>query len=182
LDALGFSKDGNRLKNAELALEVLDSLADKEGPALVEVLAKVEPITTIPALARSMAAAGRVANAIEDNNWSLLTKVWSRPDGAGGPIKKRVQDALSTDELVTSLAEALKQAQQEATQLIDPAPTPQPPEPPTPPKPPRGKKVLRQDNHRGLDASQAKQLLDEIQAELSANVTLDISYTIVGED
>jgi hypothetical protein len=182
LDALGFSKDGNRLKNAELALEVLDSLADKEGPALVEVLAKVEPITTIPALARSMAAAGRVANAIEDNNWSLLTKVWSRPDGAGGPIKKRVQDALSTDELVTSLAEALKQAQQEATQLIDPAPTPQPPEPPTPPKPPRGKKVLRQDNHRGLDASQAKQLLDEIQAELSANVTLDISYTIVGEE
>ncbi len=182
LNTLGFSKDGNRLKNAELALEVLDSLADKEGPNLVEVLAKVEPVTTIPALARSMSTAGRVTNAIEDNNWSLLTKVWSRTDGAGGPIKKRVQDALGTDELVTSLAEALKQAQQEATQLIDPAPTPQPPEPPTPPKPPRGKKVLRQDNHRGLDAVQARQLLDEIQAELSADVTLDISYTIVGEE
>ena len=183
LQSLGMSTDGNRMRNAELAVDLLSALTDKEGPALVEELAKVEPITNMPALAKSIASASRVANAIEDNNWTLLTKVWGRPDGVGQSIKRRVHEALEADELVTNLAEALKQAQREATQLIDPTPPPQPPEPPPePPKPPRGKKVIRQDARQGLDATQAKQVLDDIQADLAPGVTVDISYTIVGEE
>lgn len=185
LQALGMSGDGNRMRNAELAVDLLAALADKEGPALVEKLAKVAPVTNMPALAKSIAGASRVANAIEDNNWTLLTKVWARPDGAGQPIKRRVHEALGADELVTNLAEALKQAQLEATQLIDPSP-PQPPQPPVPSpepsKPPRGRKIIRQDAKQGLDAAQAKRVLDDIQSGLAPGVTVDISYTIVGEE
>lgn len=182
LQALGMSSDGNRMRNAELAVDLLGALVNKEGPALVEELAKVAPVTTMPALAKSIASASRVANAIEDNNWTLLTKVWARPDGAGETIKRRVHESLEADELVTNLAEALKQAQQEATQLIDPAPPPPPVRPPEPSKPPRGKKIIRQDTKQGLDAIQTRRMLEDIQADLTPGVTVDISYIIVGEE
>jgi hypothetical protein len=187
LQALGMSGDGNRMRNAELAVDLLTALAEKEGPALCEELANVAPVTNMPALARSIASASRVVNAIEDNNWALLIKVWARPDGESQSIKRRVHEALESDELVTNLAEALKQAQLEATQLIDTTPPqPQPPQPPVtppePPRPPRGRRIIRQDAKQGLDAHQAKRVLDDIQSGLAPGVTLDISYTIVGEE
>jgi len=169
LNALGLSKDCNRVKNAELASRLLESMQGKEGPALVETLADVEPITSLQALAKSMASASRVSNAIADNNWTLLEKVWS-----GG-------DPEAADELVTSLAAALKQAQRDATAIIAKPPPVPPTEPPVEP-PPKGKKVIRQDARKGLEVAEARDVLAQIEADLGVGRTLDISYKIVGED
>ena len=88
--------------------------------------------------------------------------------------------------LVTGLAAALKQAQADATAAITRPPPVKPP-PIDPPKPQpdpaeKGKTVLKQAKHEGLDAHEAAELLDEIQAQLDEAVTLDISYSIIGHD
>ncbi len=175
ISALGLSASGHRLANARLAVQ------GQEGPALVDTLASLTPVTSLQALARSMVAATRVSHAIADNNWTLLETVWG--GGEGARIKRAVADALAADELVTSLADALKQAQADATRLIQRPPVVDPPLKP-PPKPPlisKGKTVLKQDNRQGLEVGEARRVLKEIEPLLRDGVTLDISYRILGE-
>ncbi|WP_200236884.1 phage resistance protein [Thiohalocapsa halophila] len=188
LGALGLPQDGNRLANARLAVQVLEGLQGKEGPALVEALADIQPVTSMQALAKGIASASRVSHTLADNNWALLTKVWSGDHPDGHRIKQSVAAALSADELVTELAAALKRAQAEATRLLT-APPPEPePEPPVvpPPKPavdpPAGKKVVKEGVESGLSANEAKRVLDEIAPLLRDGVTVDLSYRIVGDD
>jgi hypothetical protein len=181
LDALGLAATGNRLANARLAVQWLEDLQSREGPALVEALAELEPVTSLQALGRSIIAATRVSHALADNNWDLLRAVWD--EGEGTRIKRAVADALAADELVTSLADALKQAQADATRLIQRPPAVVPPidPPPTPPVRPKGKRVLKQDDRQGLAVDEARRVLKEIEPLLSDGVTLDISYRILGE-
>jgi len=166
---------------------LLQDLQGKQGAALVQALAKVQPATSLPALATSIASASRVNDAIDDNNWALLQKVWGGGEAAGLNIKQAVVSALETDELVTPLAAALRRAQQDATALVTSAePKPSKPEPaPTPPSQPAGRKILKQGKRQGLSGEQARELLDEIRAGLDADahdaVSVDISYTITGE-
>ena len=183
LTDLGLAHDGNRLRNARLAVQVLEDLQGKEGPALVEALAGVTPITSLQALAKGMSSASRVSNAIADNNWALLEKVWSGADADGQRIQRSVAEAMAADELVTGLAGALKQAQADATAIIAGPPV-KPPrvDPPRPDPEQKGKTVLKQAKHEGLDAHEAAELLEEIQAQLDEAVTLDISYSIIGHD
>ncbi len=176
LTDLGLAHDGNRLRNARLAVQVLEDLQGKEGPTLVEALAEVTPITSAQALAKGMSSAGRVSNAIADNNWLLLKKVWGGADAEGRRIHEAVAEAMAADELVIGLAGALKQAQADATALINPPP----PVDPTKPPPDKGKTVLKQAEHEGLDAHEAAELLDDIRAQLGDAVTLDIRYSIIG--
>jgi len=144
---------------------------------LVQRLAAIEPVTSLQALAKSIASANRVSNAIADNNWALLEKVWGGAGSEGLRIKQSVASALSADELVTALAAALKQAQYDATAIIT-----KPPPPDSPKPPPKGKKVLKQESRQGLSAREAKSLMTEIQADLREGMTVDISYSIIGED
>ncbi|WKJ90178.1 DUF6079 family protein [Methylomonas montana] len=179
--ALSLSLDNNRLKNAKLAVEVLENLKSQQGAALVKSLSEIKPITTLQALAKSINSAVRVSHALADNNWKLLETVWSNGSTEVQKIKKAVEDAVATDELVINLAAALKQAQTDATAIITrekPVPGPEP----TPPLPPRGKKVVKSDVRKGLAITEAKVLLNEIQEQLQDGVTVDISYTIMGEE
>lgn len=178
--ALGLSLDNNRLKNAQLAVTLLQDLQNSEGPSLVKVLATIKPVTSLPSLAKSIVSATRVSHAIADNNWALLQTVWAGVGSESTRIKKGVTDALAADELVTNLAAALKQAQTDATAIITrdkPTPTPSPEA-----RPPKGKKVIRHDDRKGLNVAEATNLLKDIQSQLQDGVTVDISYTIVGED
>ncbi|MBK5938347.1 phage resistance protein [Halochromatium roseum] len=184
LNALGLAATGHRLANAQLAVRWLEGLQSREGPALIEALADLEPVTSLPALGRSINSATRVSNALADNNWDLLRAVWDSDEGAR--IKRAVADALLADELVTSLADALKQAQRDATRLIQRPPPVDPPidppiDPPDPPVRPKGKRVLKQDSRQGLDVSEARRALKEIEPLLTDGVTLDISYQIIGD-
>lgn len=178
---LNLSLDNNRLKNAKLAVEVLENLKSQQGAALVKSLSEIKPITTLQALAKSINSAVRVSHALADNNWKLLETVWSNGSIEVQKIKKAVEDAVATDELVINLAAALKQAQTDATAIITREKPVSGPEP-TPPLPPRGKKVVKSDVRKGLAINEAKVLLNEIQEQLQDGVTVDISYTIMGEE
>ena len=182
LAALGLRVEGNRLDSARRAVKLLDALQDKEGTDLVEELANLSPAMSLPPLAKSITEAARVSHAIADNNWKFLKYVWngSNPDALA--IKQRVTAALSADELVTSLANALRQAQADATSIVTrQTPVAKPPiDPPTPTPAPKGKKILRQDNRHGMSQRQAKKVLSDIEAELHEGVEVDISYQIVG--
>jgi hypothetical protein len=184
LDALGLMATGNRLANARRAVEWLEAIQSREGPALVEALADLEPVTSLQALGRSIISATRVSNALADNNWDLLRAVWDRDEGRR--IKRAVADALMADELVTSLADALKQAQRDATQLIQRPPPidsgiDPPVHTPTSPEGHKGKRVLKRGSRRALDVSEARLVLKEIESSLDQGVTLDISYQILGD-
>ncbi len=179
LNALRIGLDCNRIRNADLAINLLEALQGKEGVALVEILADIKPATSLQALARGIVSANRVSNAIADNNWELLENVWSGADRDAENIKKRVADSLAADELVTSLAAALKQAQSDTTAII----TRRAPLPQSEPDPvSKGRKVLKRDSRQGLSANEVKNLFSEIQSSLGDSMTVDISYSIVGED
>ncbi|MCG7935437.1 MAG: phage resistance protein [Candidatus Thiodiazotropha taylori] len=179
LNALNLSLDNNRLNNAKLAVDLLGELQGREGPSLVRALAAIKPITTLQALAKSIISSSRVSNAIADNNWALLESVWRGNGTEGASIQKSVADALAADEMVINLAAALKQAQADATTIITREKTP-PQEPEQ--EPPKGKKVIRRGNQKGLNAVETKRLLAKIDSELQEGVSVDISYTIIGED
>ena len=179
LGRVGLGESGNRMVNARLAVTVLETLEPLEGPELVSALAGVKPATSLQALALGMTTATRVAAAIADNNWALLEKVWADAGAPGAAIKRRVEDALAADELVTSLVQALKQAQVDATGILVKPITPPPP-PPPPPTPPPGKTpvVIKQGERRGLSKADAEVLLDDVKRNLGPDITLDIAYTL----
>ena len=181
LGKLNQNGQNNRLKNAEYALELATELKDKEGAELVTTLANMQFVNNEQALAKSISSAASVTQAIQDNNWDLLESVWSGADADGKAIKQRVCDALAADELVTSLAPALRQAQTDATAIINKrlqAATPPEPEPEhTPPS--AGQRVVTQAKKSGLTGGQAKTLFAEIEGQLKEGCVLDVSYTII---
>jgi len=176
---------GSRLANAEHAVEVLESLQGQTGPDLVARLAEVKQTTSFQALSRSMESAARVRDALADNNWELLETVWSGPEPEAARLRKRVVDALKNDELVTPLAPALRQAQADVTRIVrermgvDPGP-PEPP--PLAPQPPKGRKILRQESRRGLNAGEARSLMTQLGKELRDGMQVDLTYIVTGED
>ncbi len=178
LDWLKQPLNGNRIRNAQYALEVLRELQAAEGAALVKVLAGIKPITNLLALGKSMTTAGSVVQTIEDNNWELLETVWNGNDPAGKAIKQRVCEALAADELVTALSPAFRQAQQDATRLIAQNTPPVPPIPEPEPKNPKVR-VIKEDKQTGLNRAAAKAIFAEIEGAMSADETLELSYRIL---
>jgi hypothetical protein len=181
LKGLGVADDVDRLTNARLAVSLLESLSEREGPELAEALADVQPVTSLQALASNIKSASRISHALADNNWGLLEGVWKSHPEASKRIRKSVVDALCADELVIKLTEVLRQAQREATEILTKVqPPPEPPDRPTPPKP--GKKVVRRETQQGLNPDQARALLGEIERELKQGVTLDIDFTLTRDE
>ncbi|UZE96940.1 hypothetical protein [Alkalimarinus alittae] len=183
LNRLGQGLQCKRLQNAEYAHSLVKELKDKEGAELVKALAEIKPVTSLSALAKSLSSSASVTQSIQDNNWQLLESVWSSSGNDGKVIKKQVCDALAADELVTSLAPALRQAQTDATNII----TAQVPktEPPAAPNPIQGtprSRVVSQQQKSGLNVAQAKSLFAKIEQDLGEDCRLDVSYTITKTD
>ncbi|WP_444941913.1 hypothetical protein ACJJI3_06510 [Microbulbifer sp. ZKSA004] len=180
LGKLNQSPNSNRLKNAEYALVLANELKGKEGAELVSALADIKFVNNEQALAKSISSAASVVQAIQDNNWELLESVWAGDDADGKAIKKRVCDALSADELVTSLAPALRQAQSDATAIINKRlQAAKPVEPAPTPAPPAGHRVVSQNKKFGLTRSEAKSLFAEIESQLNDDCVLEVSYSII---
>lgn len=178
LQALGLAATGNRVRSAEYAVTLLRDLRDQDGASLVQTLAAAQAPTSDQALGRSLMSAREIASLLQNNNWTLLDKVWSGGTSDGLNIRQRVVDALNADELVQPLAQVLRTAQADATNLIstakpDPAPSPAPAPAPAP-----GVKVIKQEFRKGLSRREARSLFTAIEAELDEGLTVDISYTI----
>ena len=182
---LNQSSQCKRFQNAEYALQLLHQLKSQEGAELVAALAAIKPISSLPALAKSMASAASVTQSLQDNNWDLLSSVWSSGSSEGQLIKKQVCNALVADELVTSIGPALRQAQTDATGIITrqtPAPAPDSVPLPTPVPRKAGQRIIKQAQQSGLSHSQAQTLFAEIQQQLGKGCVLDVSYTITETD
>jgi len=173
----------NRMRNAEYAYNLMQTLQSKQGAELIAALASVEPVTNLNALSKSIMSAASVAQAIQDNNWQLLNTAWSTGSSEGKQIKQRVCDALSADELVTALQQALRQAQTDATALITRNVQPVEPNTPEPEVPVDSgnttRRVVSQSQRSGLTGQQAKALFAEIESKLQQGYVLDVSYSIV---
>ncbi|MGM0694049.1 MAG: DUF6079 family protein [Pseudomonadota bacterium] len=183
LAQLGVSDQGQRLATAEYAVTLMNELRDLEGTALVEALAGCQAPSSDQALGRSLKTAQEVASRVKHNNWALLEKIWKGGNAEAQAIKERVIEALKADELAKPVGPVLERAQEDATALI--APTPPVTDPPTPPGGGGGdtgtgpaKRVVRQDQRRGLSRQQARQLFAELEAELSDEQLLDVEFTI----
>lgn len=181
---LRLDKNVDRLRTAEYAVSLLESLQKADGAELVEHLADAQPPTSLQAVGKSIKSARGVAQALRDNNWELLRTVWQQGGEDAKKIKQQVISALSADELVSDLAAVLRKAQLDATRLISKQTTATPPpEKPTQPTP--GREVVKSDSRTGLSRAQLKAVLQELQAELNDDVIVDISYVIhqpVGEE
>ncbi|MFT6903642.1 MAG: hypothetical protein ACJAS1_000286 [Oleiphilaceae bacterium] len=180
LSKMNASTQCKRLQNAEKAVALLDALKGKEGAELVAELANVQHVTSLQALAKSITSAVRVAQSIRGNNWALLKNVWDVGDGAGNHLKQKVLDAVTADELVTSLSDILLQAQVDATKII----TSRKPTIPVLPNPDLvivkpGRRVLKEGKKSEIDLAEAKALFNQIEQDLKPGQRLDISYTIV---
>jgi hypothetical protein len=183
LSRVNHSTQCNRLRNAEYAVSLLQTLQAKQGAELITALADIQPPTNAMALAKSIASAASVTQAIQDNNWQLLETVW-KSGGEALLIKLRVSAALVADELVTALAQALRQAQSDATDQLTRNVPPATPEPVIPPagaggKTSGGRKVLEQVQQSGLTGKQARSLFAEIESKLQDGY---VSYSIVRMD
>lgn len=172
---------GNRIANAQRAVELLTGLKSKTGAALVAELANAQWVNNVNALSRSITTAATVSQAIESNNWDLLDLAMAK-GAAAGSMRKQLQSALETDELVTSLSQVLRNAQTEATALLrEPQPVIEPVPEPVVPAGVR-QQVVRKVQRSGLSAREAKEVLATLQQELADDCVLDISYTIVRKD
>lgn len=174
-----------RMQNADYAAGLLDNLQGKQGAELIQALAEIKPVTNLNALSKSISTAASVAQAIQDNNWQLLDSVWQTGDAEALDIKSKLSTALAADELVTSLAQALRQAQADATAIITrrvqqpiPAPTPTSVEPPAVDTG-SARRVVSQAQRAGLSRREAKTLFVEIEQKLEAGYVLDVSYRII---
>ena len=176
----------NRLRNAEYAVSLLQTLQGKQGAELIAALADIQPPTNAMALAKSIVSAASVTQAIQDNNWQLLETVWQSGAAEALQIKQRVSAALAADELVTALAQVLRQAQADATSQLTrnviPPTTPDLPPADTGSKGAGGREVLEQVQQSGLTSKQARSLFAEIESKLQGGYVLDVSYSIVRTD
>ncbi len=167
----------DRMDNAALAVRVLEDLQGKEGAALVKALAAIQAHTSMAALGHSIASAAAVARSLGgDTNWPLLESVWSGDNTEGTGNYERVCDAIQVDDLVTSLPEALKKAERDATTVI----TRPPPKPKPPVDLPKGKVVVKEGSKKGVNRAEAKRLFAEIDSALSDGRTLNLTYEIIG--
>lgn len=184
LQQLGQPLTGHRFRTAEHARDLLEALSRLDGVALVNRLADVQAPSSDQALGRSIHSAGAVTQLLQNNNWSLLTKIWESGHPGAVAIRDRVFKALDADELVTPLAPVLRQAQREATALIDPAiPTPSlVPEPPVSPPACQDQRVVRQAARTGLTRRQAREVFAQIEQSLGEHHTLDLTWTISTTD
>jgi len=111
----------DRVRTAQAAVAMLDAVLGSEDVEAVEAFARAEVPTTADALGRSIKSAEEVAAAIRAANWQLLATA----TGLGGKwasqaegIAERLRSAIAADELVESLPQALRAANDAATDLM----------------------------------------------------------------
>lgn len=132
--------DGDRLATATTASELIRSLQGADGLRTVEVLAAIDPPTSLTALGRSLTTAGAVADALGHTNWKLLNMA---REGVGDSVVALLRD----DEVASSYTEERRRLEDQATAWLERT-HPSPPEQPQPPLPSPGDQTG--DGHPGV--------------------------------
>lgn len=172
---VGLPHDADRLRSGRAAVTLLDGIHDAEDVDVIELLAQADIPTTPEALGRSIKSATQVRTSIETTNWDLLataTGLVGAWEVHASGIRQRLQEAVTADELVTALPQALQQATVAATDLMKQTIDDRPP-PPPPPPPDRSFRLDPRLANRDQARERLQQLLDEVDRLSALEITWD---------
>lgn len=182
---------GDRQRTAESAQSLLAALAAADDASLVSTLATAPLETSEAAVARAIARAQPVVDALTQANWPLFDAVRNLTDHrreAGQLVGGRLAEVLRNDEHVISLDIKLGELTREAVSLLAVA-APAPVAPVTPPVPPGpsplppvaaaapglAKVIVEESEKADLDAHSATALLDDLKSRLARDQELELT-------
>ena len=179
------ANDAPRLQTAQAALSLLSDLAEADQDDVVDIVARAKVATSETAMSQSIKQAKALVVILGNTPWDLFEKINQLPV-ARAPhapsIVEQVKDALTRDEHVVHLADALQKARSAAfelfTKIVEESATPL-----VSPRLP-GKKTDTTNSRRGIGVKEAGALFDSIKKELAANsgLALDIEWRLYHKD
>jgi hypothetical protein len=188
------ANDAPRIQTAQATLSLLSGLAEADEAEIVNVVAGADIATSATAMGQSIKQAETLVGTLNNAPWELFDRM-AQMTGEGAPqaqaIVAQVKNALTRDEHVVHLAEALQTAQSDAfellTKMMQPSPaSPQMPDtaPVVASPPPIQKPEPTTNRRRGLGGKEALELLDSIEKALAANpdLALDIDWRLYPQD
>ena len=177
--ALGGAAEGDRIKTATAALDLLEAVRAAESIEVVSQLAKLEPPTSAQALGRSIKSAEQVSAAMERAQWKLfglVTDLAGEWGEQGRGVRDRVIAALEHEELAEPLPDLLDQENRIATDLLAEAAR-QATTPGKKPPRPRPKPALdSQGSAKNLSGEEAKPILEELSQRSDELEHIDVSW------
>jgi hypothetical protein len=188
LAGLGIT-DAPRLKTAQATLALVDRLHATDNDGVVGVLASAQVATSEAAMSACLAKGAELAATLDAFNWEILDAVGRLDDerqAGATEVSRTVHEAMTADEHAVPLAPALKEAQSRAVRLLTkstPSPRTTTPSTRVTPQPgPGGNRgSVREGEKAGLNLSEARRQLEQLEAEAQAGrkVTVDLAWRIV---
>lgn len=196
IEKMGLSRtESDRLNTAAATLTLLEKLHHVSDDAVVGVLESAEVMTSESAMGECLTKAGILAGILDGTSWEMFEAIAELTDerkAAATAIRSAVEEAVSCDEHVKSLAGALKEAQSKALRLLTVEkpklpviPVPEVPKPtPTlvsPSKP--GRKLIDQGSEEFQHVADAREKLEQL-GKLAAggrHIKMTISWQVEEE-
>ena len=185
---LGMTPDAtDRMQTAAATLRIVDQLSTAEQGAVIGLLAKATIATSETAMRECVGKAAELEGNLDTAGWQTFELIRKLPDEHQATVQAiltDLQESLGKDEHVVELAPVLKSTQAQAMRLLEkavekrpvappsdtpPHVTPPPMQPPATPPPPPGWVLIDEGNADGLDLSQAKDKLAELESSLRAD-------------
>jgi hypothetical protein len=178
-----------RLQTAQAALSLLSGIAEADKDDVVDIIARAEVATSETAMAQSIKHATALVTTLGNTPWDLFEKIAQLPAEQAPQtqsILAQVTDALTRDEHVVHLADALQEARSAAfallTKMVEESRTviqPADASPVVSPRPPM-KKTDITNTRRGIGVQEALELFDSIKKALEANpeLALDVDWRL----
>jgi hypothetical protein len=171
----------------------LSDIAEADEADVVDVVARADVATSETAMGQSIKQSPTLVATLDNTPWELFEKM-SQVAGDGAPqahaIVVQVKDALTRDEHVVHLADALQAARSAAFDLLTQMMQASQPSTPTPdaspvlPPPPPMKTSDTRNTRRGIGVKEAQKLFDNIKKDLASNpdLALDIDWRLYHKD
>jgi hypothetical protein len=187
------ANDAPRMQTAQATLSLLSDIAEADAADVVDLVAGADVATSETAMGQSIKQATTLVATLDNTPWELFEQM-RQVAGEGAPqahaIVAQVKDALTRDEHVVHLADALQAARSAAFDLLTQMMQEAQPSTPTldaspvfSPPPPMKKSDTR-NTRRGIGVKEAQKLFDNIQKELASNpnLALDIDWRLYHKD
>ena len=181
----------DRMKTASATQALVDRLNASDASQIVSMLATAAVATTEAAMGECLSKAAQLSGIIDGTNWEIFDAIGKLADARQAQatsIRTSVRQALESDEHVTALGPALKEAQLKAVRLLTEAPKakdhslgPEPVPPET--KPPQSKRrIVATESHENLTLAEATTLLASLAQGLQKGQEIRLNVSWIVED
>jgi hypothetical protein len=177
LDQLGLDPaNSDRLRTARAGAELVRTLSDEPAERAIDVLAEADMGSGPDALGRSVSSAGAVLDRLRATSWPVLKAAGELSDHRSERARSlhaEARDLLARDELSMPIGPVLARLEEQAAALLAEVASPPPPPPP---------QLERAGERKGLEARQARELLEGILAvvEHEPGSRLDVTWRVGG--